>query len=389
MWVMTARGNREVHNLLSIMVVLLPATWSLLMPPACFPSRFWVPRHPQVTPKMRCQGECGTTPPATAVANASRQPSWGVGMSSWVAGATYYSRSALLASTPEGVGAWWDGSSSAGGGGGGGGGNNGTNGGASAGGAMGEGDDGERASDMSACSTQHRDRGDGACPTVDMSGGASKKSALFGPWVWLSAMWGMYAAWLRRSPLVAKAVTSGVLALSGDMAAQFFEFQQKAESGSRGPFLKNTRRLTAVAIDSILITGPALHALYGLLEYLIPTAAGGFVPAALHVVIDTFVFDPMFVASFFCVTGMLESRSLRKSILPALRREFWPAVQGSWLLSLLFCPLQFATFRYLPLEFRVLSVNACDIAWTSVMSYFSHKVPTEGGVGLRSVANQL
>lgn len=83
---------------------------------------------------------------------------------------------------------------------------------------------------------------------------------------------------------------------------------------------QDTRRLTAVAIDSILITGPALHALYGLLERLIPTAAGGFAPAALHLVIDTFVFDPMFVASFFCVTGMLESRSLRKSILPALRR---------------------------------------------------------------------
>ncbi|CBN75087.1 conserved unknown protein [Ectocarpus siliculosus] len=376
---MTATGNREVHNLLSIMVVLLPATWSLLMPPTCFPSRFWVPRHAQVAPKMRCQGECGTTRAATAAANASRQASWGVGVSSWVAGATSFSRSAIHASTPEGVGAWWNGSSSAGGGAGGGGGNNGTDGGASAGGAMGEGDDAKGASDMNACSTQHRDRGERASSTVDMSGGEPKKSASFGPWVWLSAMWGMYAAWLRRSPLVAKAVTSGVLGLSGDMAAQFFEFQQKAESGRRGPFLKNNRRLTAVAIDSILITGPALHALYGLLECLIPTVGGGFVPAALHVVIDTFVFDPMFVASFFCVTGMLESRPLRKSILPALRREFWPAVQGSWLVSLLFCPLQFATFRYLPLEFRVLSVNACDIAWTSVMSYFSHKaVPAEG-----------
>lgn len=75
-----------------------------------------------------------------------------------------------------------------------------------------------------------------------------------------------------------------------------------------------------MAIDSILITGPALHALYGLLECLIPTAAGGFVPAASHLLIDTFVFDPMFVASFFCVTGILESRSLKQDVLPALRR---------------------------------------------------------------------
>ena len=48
-------------------------------------------------------------------------------------------------------------------------------------------------------------------------------------------------------------------------------------------------------------------------------------------------------------------------------------MRGSWSVSLAFCPLQYATFRYLPLEFRVLSVNVCDIVWTSVLSYFSHK----------------
>lgn len=45
-----------------------------------------------------------------------------------------------------------------------------------------------------------------------------------------------------------------------------------------------------------------------------------------------------------------------------------------------FCPVQFITFRYLPLEFRVLSVNVCDIAWTSVLSYFSHKATPEQAV---------
>ncbi|CAN0268855.1 unnamed protein product, partial [Hapterophycus canaliculatus] len=149
--------------------------------------------------------------------------------------------------------------------------------------------------------------------------------------------------------------------------------QQQAGSRRKGPFLKDARRLVAVAIDSMLITGPALHCLYGLLERLMPTAAGGFAPAASHVLIDTFIFDPMFVASFFCVTGMLENRSLKQDVLPALRREFWPAVHGSWAVSFFFCPLQFLTFRYLPLEFRVLSVNVGDIAWTSVLSYFSHK----------------
>lgn len=54
-------------------------------------------------------------------------------------------------------------------------------------------------------------------------------------------------------------------------------------------------------------------------------------------------------------------------------REYWPAVRGAWAVSLVFSPLQYVTFRFMPLELRVLSVNICDLAWTSVLSYFSHK----------------
>lgn len=55
-------------------------------------------------------------------------------------------------------------------------------------------------------------------------------------------------------------------------------------------------------------------------------------------------------------------------------REYWPAVRGAWAVSFFFWPLNYVTFRYLPLELRVLSVNVCDIVWTSVLSYCSHKV---------------
>ena len=83
---------------------------------------------------------------------------------------------------------------------------------------------------------------------------------------------------------------------------------------------QDTRRLLAVGVDSVFVTGPALHTLYGLLEHVLPTNSGGFVPALWHLLVDTFVFDPMFVASFFCTTGILESRSFRRDIVPALRR---------------------------------------------------------------------
>eukprot|EP00752_Nemacystus_decipiens_P015996 g14301.t1 len=311
--------------------------------------------------------------------------SWGVDLSSLVARATSFSRSSLYASAPAGIGigTWWDGGSF--GGGGWGGGNNGTDGGVPGGDAMDEEGDGGEAADAYVCSSGSGSDGPNPSSATDLRFPQPKKIMPLAPWVWFSAVWGLYAVLLRQSPLLTKALTSGVLALGGDMAAQFFEFRQQTVCGEKGPFLKDTRRLLAVAIDSILITGPALHTLYGILERLIPTAAGGFVPAASHLLIDTLVFDPIFVTSFFCVTGMLESRSLKQDVLPALRREFWPAVRGSWAVSLCFCPVQFITFRYLPLEFRVLSVNVCDIAWTSVLSYFSHKSALEKAV--RTEAN--
>lgn len=82
---------------------------------------------------------------------------------------------------------------------------------------------------------------------------------------------------------------------------------------------QDTRRLLAVAIDSI-VTAPVLHAMYGLMEFFFPTSGGGFLPAATHLVLDTFVLDPVFVACFFCTTGLLESRPLKTDVLPALSR---------------------------------------------------------------------
>lgn len=147
---------------------------------------------------------------------------------SWVARATSFSRSALHASTPAGIGAWWNGDGFGGGGG-----NNGTDGGIPTGSGMDEGgDSGE--DDVNVYGSSFRSSSDGPSEV----GFRAPMSTPFEPWMWLSAMWGLYVAWLRRSPLLAKALTSGVLGLGGDMAAQFFEFQQQGGGERKGPFVK-------------------------------------------------------------------------------------------------------------------------------------------------------
>ena len=46
---------------------------------------------------------------------------------------------------------------------------------------------------------------------------------------------------------------------------------------------------------------------------------------------------------------------------------------GSWAVSAVLFPIQWASFRYLPVEARVLSVNLIDVCWTATMSWFSHR----------------
>lgn len=57
------------------------------------------------------------------------------------------------------------------------------------------------------------------------------------PWLWIPALWGLYAALLAKSPMLTKAITAGVLAFGGDLMAQAFEFQR---SGSNGRFVTVT-----------------------------------------------------------------------------------------------------------------------------------------------------
>lgn len=63
-------------------------------------------------------------------------------------------------------------------------------------------------------------------------GSSDSGGGVFLPWLWLSAWWGLYTVCLKQSPVVTKALTAGVLALGGDIAAQCFEFQQTGGTGS-------------------------------------------------------------------------------------------------------------------------------------------------------------
>ncbi|CAN0124416.1 unnamed protein product, partial [Heterosigma akashiwo] len=188
---------------------------------------------------------------------------------------------------------------------------------------------------------------------------------------------------LKNAPMLTKALSAAGIAASGDFATQIWEHWR--ENSNQGilvdKFILDRRRQLAVMMDGIFITGPILHLAYELLEHLVPTEGGGALPAVLHVAADTFLLDPLFVCTFFLTTGLFERRPLWADTLPRLRREFPAALRGSWSVSAVCLPVQFASFRYVPVRYRVLLVNCIDLAWTATMSFFSHKESAEEGGG--------
>ncbi|TFJ83962.1 hypothetical protein NSK_005057 [Nannochloropsis salina CCMP1776] len=190
------------------------------------------------------------------------------------------------------------------------------------------------------------------------------------------SLWGQYAELLESKPVLTKAITAGLIALFGDLLAQVFEYKLTCRRLAKGeepaPFHLNFLRCLAVTIEGVVITGPGLHYLYTALESWMP-AQRGFLAAFTHVAVDEFIFDPLFVLCFFFLCGLIEGKHLSRDIFPQVQREYWSALKGGWGVSLMFLPLEFATFRCLPLRLRVLVVNLTDVVWTAVVSFFGHR----------------
>ncbi|CAM9600541.1 unnamed protein product [Phaeothamnion confervicola] len=306
------------------------------------------------------------------------------GISDWFRARTPPSESGSGArSSSFGMESFVSGFGSISGGGGGGGGDNSTDGGASSSGAFGDGDSSGGVDSLvlaSGVDGGRNERGASSAAAAVLGPLLAFFSALLAPLLaLLGGAWRGYTALLTERPLVTKAFTAGLIAFVGDLGAQIFEHSR---FGGSGRWTSDRRRSLAVMIDGVFLTGPGLHFLYGLLEATIPTSGGRLpaaLPAMLHVLFDTFVFDPMFVCSFFCMTGVLERRPLLGDVVPQLQREYWAALRGSWGVSIVFWPIQYWTFRYMPLQFRVMVVNLCDVCWTATLSFFSHRDEAAAG----------
>ncbi|KAL4385663.1 hypothetical protein GQ457_15G029190 [Hibiscus cannabinus] len=172
---------------------------------------------------------------------------------------------------------------------------------------------------------------------------------------WSFLSW--YLDLLAKHPVLTKAVTSALLTFVGDLICQL--------AIDRVPSL-DVKRTFIFTLLGLVLVGPTLHFWYLNLSNLVklPGASGAF----LRLLLDQFIFAPIFIGVFLSTLTALEGRP--SQVVPKLQQEWFSAVVANWQLWI---PFQFLNFRFVPQQFQVLAANFVAVVWNVILSFKAHK----------------
>ena len=89
---------------------------------------------------------------------------------------------------------------------------------------------------------------------------------------------------------------------------------------------------------------------------------------AFKLVADIIIFDPVYLAFFFSVTGLLEGKGLAQ-IEEKLRSSF----AGTYLIDMaVWFPIQLLNFRFVPVQYQALFCQVCNVGWNAFLSFILH-----------------
>lgn len=166
-----------------------------------------------------------------------------------------------------------------------------------------------------------------------------------------------YARRLDTSPVITQSLTSGFLFLIGDITAQRYEDRLDRDKGidtSDRPYL-DLKRVAACTSFGLFVLGPFGHYWYSRLDVWTNRlyAPRTMKNVGMKVLLDTAIFNPIFLIVFFTVVSLLEGLTMN-DIGHKLYRDFVPsyAVDCS-----VWPPIQTVNFRFVPVKFQLLVVN--------------------------------
>ncbi|KAI8904103.1 hypothetical protein EDD86DRAFT_195033 [Gorgonomyces haynaldii] len=88
-----------------------------------------------------------------------------------------------------------------------------------------------------------------------------------------------------------------------------------------------------------------------------------------RVSLDQLVFSPVFLTIFFGFNGWMEGKSYQQ-IKQKLDDAYWDALKANWTVWPAF---QLFNFRFVPLQYQVVTVNTVALGWNTFLSYKQHQ----------------
>lgn len=165
-----------------------------------------------------------------------------------------------------------------------------------------------------------------------------------------------------RYLLVTNTVSSGVLMLAGDVAAQEIERRLEAKSTTLGLDWQRMFNMTLVGLSQ----GPLHHYLYKWMDVLLPGASVRTV--FKKIAIDQFAISPIFIVTYLYSAGLLEGASVTECT-TELRHKYWTIYTADWLV---WPPTQFINFYLISPKYRVLYINAITMLYNVFLCYIKH-----------------
>ncbi|KFB49956.1 pmp22 peroxisomal membrane protein [Anopheles sinensis] len=165
-----------------------------------------------------------------------------------------------------------------------------------------------------------------------------------------------------RYLLVTNTVSSGVLMMLGDIAAQEIEMRRDHAVPSTGYDWRRVFNMTLVGISQ----GPLHHYLYKWMDVLLPGASVRTVFKKIG--IDQFVISPIFIITYLYSAGLLEGASFT-TCTDEIKNKYWTIYMADWLV---WPPTQFINFYLLSPKYRVLYINGITMLYNVFLCYIKH-----------------
>ncbi|KXS10765.1 hypothetical protein M427DRAFT_158774 [Gonapodya prolifera JEL478] len=192
-----------------------------------------------------------------------------------------------------------------------------------------------------------------------------------------------YLTLLETRPIATKAVTASAIAAAGDVLAQAIESRAatkpspfnnaSATSGSSTPSHHrdsdarmawwSPSRTLRLASFGFLFAGPVTHYWYITLDRLVSPSMTAR-SALLKMAIDQTTMAPASVAVFFTYHGLYQGWEWDR-IKKKVEREAWPTLVANWVL---WPAALLVSFRFVPLDLRVLWMNVVGLGWGTYLS---------------------